>query len=107
MFESLLKIVTGDRRIVDSSEQAAVAQEQKTAKTVKAKFTYDFNALKGIGCDIKEGGMVSMELKDALVLMPRDRKRVDAYKALTEYLDKEFGFKLIINSQKTKRHDKI
>ena len=51
--------------------------------------------------------MVSMDLKDALVLMPRDRKRVDAYKALTEYLDKEFGFKLIINSQKTKRHDKI
>ena len=49
MFESLLKIVTGDRRIVDSSEQAAVAQEQKTAKTVKAKFAYDFNALKGIG----------------------------------------------------------
>ena len=107
MFESLFRIFTGDRRIVDSSEQAAVAQEQNTAKKVKAKFTYDFNALKGIGCDIKDGGMVSMELKDALVLMPRDRKRVDAYKALTEYLDKEFGFKLIINSQKTKRHDKI
>lgn len=45
---------------------------------------------------------IIMTLTEALELIPRDRKRVDAYKALQKYLS-ERGVNLIINSQKTKK----
>ena len=38
-------------------------------------------------------------------MMPRNRKRVDAYDGLTKYLQNEFGITLTIYSQKTKPND--
>ena len=101
MFRNLLRIVTGERSAVIPHEQPATEAEEQ--KAVKSKFIHDFNALKDAGYKIEEGNEIVMDLKTALTIMPRDRKRVDAYKSLTDYLNKEFGYRLVITSQKTRK----
>ena len=48
------------------------------------------------------GLSVTLTLKEALVLMPRNRKRVDAYDGLKSFLKQEYGIELTIKSQKSK-----
>ena len=48
------------------------------------------------------GLSINLTLKEALALMPRNRKRIDAYAGLVSYLKREYGITLIIKSQKTK-----
>ena len=104
MFESIIKFVTGEGRIVTPGEQAqTIAKEQKV---VKIKFMHDIKALKDAGYKIEQGEKIVMDLKSALKLMPRDRKRTDAYKSLVDYLNKEFSCKLIVTSQKIRKEIK-
>ena len=49
------------------------------------------------------GLSISLTLKEALEIMPRNRRRVDAYEGLTSYLKKQYGITLTIKSQKTKQ----
>ena len=48
------------------------------------------------------GLSINLTLKEALSLMPRNRKRIDAYAGLVSYLKRECGITLTITSQKTK-----
>ena len=98
MFRNLIRIVTGERSTVIPHEQPA-----KEQKAVKSKFIHDFNALKDAGYKIEDGNEIVMDLKTALTIMPRDRKRTDAYKTLADYLNNEFGCRLVITSQKTRK----
>lgn len=100
MFKNLFQIVTGERSIVTSSEQVKTAAEEH--KVVKSKFMHDIQALKDAGYSLVAGEAIVLDLKSALELMPRDRKRVDAYKSLADYLNKEFDCTLYVTSQKTK-----
>lgn len=101
MFRNLIRIVTGERSTVIPHEQPAT--EAKEQKAVKSKFIHDFNALKDAGYKIEDGDEIVMDLKTALTIMPRDRKRTDAYKTLADYLNNEFGCRLVITSQKTRK----
>ena len=68
---------------------------------IPVKFKSDIDALeKKFGNPLPKD--IIMTLTDALELIPRDRKRVDAYKTLQKYLH-ERGVNLVINSQKTKK----
>lgn len=49
------------------------------------------------------GLSISLTLKEALEIMPRERRRVDAYEGLKNYLKREYGITLIITSRKTKQ----
>ena len=55
--------------------------------------------------DVNEKLCIRITLKEALGMMPRNRKRVDAYYGLTRYLQEEYGITLTIYSQKTKPND--
>lgn len=55
--------------------------------------------------ELASGMTIRISLREALQLMPRKRRRVNAYKSLVDYLCEEMGVSMIINSQKTKRHD--
>ena len=46
---------------------------------------------------------ITLSLQEALTLMPRDRKRADAYNPLVRYLRDEMGITLNIISQKSKK----
>lgn len=79
---------------------------EKTRSNSNEKYEQDITALKEkFGNSFIPGLCVRFTLKEALGMMPRNRKRVDAYYGLTRYLQNEFGITLTIYSQKTKPND--
>ena len=48
------------------------------------------------------GLSISLTLKEALEKIQRERRRVDAYEGLKNYLKRIYGIELTIKSQKTK-----
>lgn len=55
--------------------------------------------------ELAPGMTIRMSLREALQLMPRKRRRVDAFKPLVECLRDEMNVLLIIHSQKTKQDE--
>lgn len=96
MFENLLRIFSGDINAAKKKE----TEIKESTPPVKVKFKSDIDALeKKFGNPLPKD--IIMTLTDALELIPRDRKRVDAYKALQKYLASR-NVSLVIESQKTK-----
>lgn len=70
---------------------------------VPDKFKEDIEALETyIGRKLESGLCIKVDLSELLTVIPRERKRTDAYKTLVQYLKDEFGIELIINSKKQK-----
>ena len=79
---------------------------EKTGRRHNEKYEQDITALREkFENSFITGLCVRITLKEALGMMPRNRKRVDAYDGLTRYLQNEFGITLTIYSQKTKPND--
>ena len=79
---------------------------EKTRSNSNEKYEQDITALKEkFGNSFIAGLCIRITLKEALGMMPRNRKRVDAYYGLTRYLQEEYGITLTIYSQKTKPND--
>ena len=79
---------------------------EKTGSRHNEKYEQDITALKEkFGNSFITGLCIKITLKEALGMMPRNRKKVDAYDRLTRYLQNEFGITLTIYSQKTKPND--
>ena len=79
---------------------------EKTGSKHNGKYGQDITALKKkFGNSFITGLCIRITLKEALEMMPRNRKRVDAYYGLTRYLQEEYGITLTIYSQKTKPND--
>lgn len=70
---------------------------------VPNKFKEDIEALENyIGRKLESGLCIKVDLSELLTVIPRERKRTDAYKTLVKFLKDEFGIDLIINSKKQK-----
>lgn len=70
---------------------------------VPDKFKEDIEALETyIGRKLESGLCIKVDLSELLTVIPRERKRTDAYKTLVKFLKDEFGIDLIINSKKQK-----
>ena len=70
---------------------------------VPDKFKKDIEALENyIGRKLESGLCIKVDLSELLTVIPRNRKRTDAYKTLVKFLKDEFGIDLIINSKKQK-----
>ena len=76
------------------------------SKPIPSKYEKDIEALKkkyGEKLFLSTGlCIISMTLQEALSIMPRERRRIDAYRGLVSYLEKSWGIALKITSQKTK-----
>ena len=103
MFKNLLNIASNERRTVTRGGQDTATSEEQ--KVVKVKFAHDIQALKDAGYSIANGECIELSLTAALELMPRDRRRVDAYKTLANYLQAAYGVSLIIVSRKNKKNN--
>lgn len=72
-------------------------------KSIPEKYKKDVALLQSkYGDAFKTGFCIDLTLQEALSLMQRERKRVDAYSGLISYLKRELGITLTITSQKTK-----
>lgn len=70
---------------------------------VPDKFKRDIEALETyIGRKLESGLCIKVDLSELLTVIPRDRKRTDAYNTLVKFLKDEFGITLAINSKKQK-----
>ena len=70
---------------------------------VPDKFRKDIEALEDYtGRKLESGLCIKVDLSELLTVIPRDRKRTDAYNTLVKFLKDEFGIDLIINSKKQK-----
>ena len=110
MFDEFINQILGDERVVVPSHQEKVEPdviEKKTAENqeikIPKKYQEDIESLKGIyQGDFKTGLCINLTLQDALKILPRERKRVDAYRGLVSFLKEKMGIELNIKSQKSK-----
>ena len=111
MFDEFINQILGDERVVVPSHQEKAEPdviEEKTAIEIKIpkKYQEDIESLKGIyQGDFKTGLCINLTLQDALKILPRERKRVDAYRGLVSFLKEKMGIELNIKSQKSKQED--
>ena len=98
-----------------SSHQVIAVPDEMTkdSKTISRKvivpekFQNDIKALRefiGESAFIP-GAILNFTLQELLTICYRDRRKIDAFKALVRYLNTEFNIKLNIKSQKTKNHE--
>lgn len=106
MFTDFIKQILGaERRSTTPNRLEKDAAPSVTArKDSTGKYQKDIAALeeKYGKLSSQTGLSINLTLKEALTLMPRGRKRIDAYAGLVSYLKREYGISLIITSQKTK-----
>lgn len=104
---NLFKPLFGNREIFDSREQSADAHVNENNSTIETmvpmRFQQDVQTLKEMyGDRFLSGLCIELTLQDALSVLPRDRKRTDAYKTLQAWLSDTLNINLVIISRKTK-----
>lgn len=73
-------------------------------KPIPEKYRKDVEALQDkYGDAFKTGLCISITLQEALSIMPRERRRIDAYRGLLSFLKSKLGIIISITSQKTKK----
>ncbi|MFI3317338.1 MAG: hypothetical protein SNF93_07200 [Rikenellaceae bacterium] len=107
MIFRLIKLFSGGVAPSPSRRETAMPDEidEKIAglPPVPRKFREDIAILDNIfGEKFTTGLSISYSLQEILSILPRERKRVDSYAALTKYLHSERGITLAIKSNKTK-----
>lgn len=70
---------------------------------VPAKFKDDIKALEDYaGRKLENGVCIRVDLAELLTVIPRERRRVDAYNGLVQFMKDELGVELIISSSRKK-----
>lgn len=103
--EFITRILGAERRSTTSNRLENNAVPSVTArKDCTGKYRKDIAALEERygKLSTQTGLSINLTLKEATLMMPRNRKRIDAYAGLVSYLKREYGIVLIITSQKTK-----
>lgn len=109
MLKEYLKRILGSERGLDSNRQDSTTPDViiKKSSIITKKYKDDIEALQSkYGDAFKTGLCIRISLKEILELCPRERRRIDAYRGLVSYLEKNQGIELIITSQKTKEKER-
>ena len=93
-----------DNNIAEPSVIVRKDSNKTFPKPIPEKFKKDVEALQDKYGDAFETGLcISITLQKALSIMPRERRRIDAYRGLLSFLKEKLGIILSITSQKTKK----
>lgn len=88
---------------LENNAAPSVIVKKGSNRPIPEKYKKDVALLQSkYGDAFKTGFCIDLTLQEALSLMQRERKRVDAYSGLVSYLKKEWNITLTITSQKTK-----
>ena len=102
MFENLFRNIFGGSREAPPGSREVVRNVKNDSKRSN-KYDSDVKALKErYRVEFETGVCIRIPLKEILEVCPRERKRVDAYLGLVSHLNREYGIKLKITSNKTK-----
>ena len=108
MFENLINKILGVEREPMPNRQETVTAPDVTEKAVSSKpipekYQRDIEARRQKDGDAFNTGLcINLTLQEALSIIHRERKRIDAYSGLVSYLKRELGITLTITSQKSK-----
>lgn len=84
-------------------QNSYVVKKAVPHEPIPEKYQRDIEALRQkYGDAFKTGLCINLTLQEALSIIHRERKRIDAYSGLVSYLKRELGITLTITSQKTK-----
>ena len=90
-------------RLEDAEPSVIVKKDSNPNQPIPEKYQRDIEALRNkYGDAFKTGLCINLTLQEALSIMHRERKWIDAYSGLVSYLKREQGITLTIKSQKTK-----
>lgn len=89
------------------SRQEGVAPDVNGRKAntviVPARFKDDIKALEDYtGRKLESGVCIKVDLAELLTVIPRERRRIDAYNALVLFMRNELGVDLVISSSRKK-----
>ena len=94
--------VSVSNRLENNAEPSVIIKKDST-KPIPEKYQRDIEALRQkYGDAFKTGLCINLTLQEALSIIHRERKRIDAYSGLVSYLKRELGITLTITSQKSK-----
>ncbi len=97
------RVSLANRREKETTPDVITHKESTTETPIPRKFRDNIAKLQELyGDKFKNGLTISYTLQEVLQLLPRERKRVDSYTALTKYLHETRGITLTITSNKTK-----
>ena len=112
LLQSMFSTMVGAWRGPTVDVRAAIIKAQDDNRVSSAPPVRDENPYAGdihrleeaLGHPLEKGDCIDFKLQDLLRIIPRKRRRIDAYRGLVSKLDK-MGVTLTINSQKSKRND--
>lgn len=112
MLTQIMNRILGTERGLGSNRQEDttpdVIEESSNSPKIPKKYKEDIEALQEhFGDSFQTGLCIKINLQELLELCPRERKRIDAYRGLVSYLEKNWGIVLKIISQKTKEDRKL
>ena len=91
-----------DRRSDNASPD--VIEEKESKVIIPEKFRDDIQRLISYcGVKLKSGICIEIELGELLEVLPRERRRKDAYDKLVKFLADEMNIKLTIKSRRSKK----
>ena len=111
LLQAMFSTMVGAWRGPTVDVRAAIIEAQddsvNSAPPVKGDDPYagDIHRLEAaLGHPLENGTCIDFKLQDLLQIIPRKRRRIDAYRGLVSKLN-QMGVTLTINSQKSKRND--
>ncbi len=110
MFKNLLRIFCNvpPKKLQEAAERDGAANSQEnTAKEIRKK-TYDNPEIQVLSehyGDLFPGRKLEISLKEMLTIIPRNRKRSDAYRLLGKRLREQYGVELIVTSKGGQRDE--
>ena len=104
LIENLFYTLSNEVKYLENRQDCVspdVIESKGNTVIVPDKFKSDVEALERyIGCNLENGLCIKVDLAELLTVIPRERKRADAYNTLRRFLKNEFGVDLIINKKK-------
>ena len=85
---------------LDSIPPSEIVEKENTAVIIPEKFKDDVERLCNYcGVELRSGLCIELELSELLEILPRERRRKDAYDKLVKFLADEMNIKLNIKSR--------
>lgn len=97
IFENFIRLFSGER--ISNKNQSKPLEKSK--ESGKSKYDDDVKALQDKYGDLN-GKEITVQLQELLDVVPRERRRIEAFSGLRTYLKNTYGCVLNISSRKTK-----